>query len=1080
MDPEQLEAFNEQMRQLNEALGNFGKSAEQAASSQQRIPGTVGGFISSITNATKSHNEYVGALGSLKKSHDMGAASALNFGKGLDASLGAVSSFAKAMNEGGGSFAKYNDSLSKAGDAALAFGAMFGPEGIIIGLVIKGFTALAGVLNKQSDALLKASDDISQMGAAGSFSTDKLQQMANQVGLTSTDLGKLTKPMQNMHGGLQTLGGSMDEAVKKFAQMNQVTPEVRKNFQRLGFDDEKRIQATADYVQLQRSSGAMLAKDQLTQRALQTSSQDYTENLIKLSAITGKSIEENKKEQEIARANVAWKIQEHKWATERQAAVDKGDDTAVKRIDMQRAAANKMMDDAQAAGGPAMAAAAATTYLTGAVTKAGAGYAAAGLDIRKMADAAKDGSYKQGQLVDAYDKGMDRFETMAGSSLALSDKLQQFTHITDKTLADSNTRQAQAMNGENRVQAAQAEADKIAANKAGKGPVAEDPRQMARNALTEVERSVKVAMDGLLAGFGALTLAAGAAALALGGLAGGGGILGKIGGLLGGGGKGGGILGKIGGLLGGGGKGGGILGKVGGLLGGGEAGALGKVGGALGKHAGWIGMAGMEALDYASGKKELTGKNLAGSGGGVAGGLAGAALGAGNPLALALDPFTFGGASVVGGLAGGALGYFGGEKLGKGLYGGVSALGKGIGGLFSGRPRTKEAAASPQAPNVDPNNPADPVSQSLKRLDAIAKGIGISNGLLSSILAAVTSRPGSMAGSSAGAGGAGGGGGGGGPPPSGGGGGISSIINKAGSALLNTASSAEKWLGTEAGSAGSAMTNLGKLGSGAASGVGKFASTVLGSMGNWIMDMIAGNEGARTRPYKDSLGLWTVGVGHLIGNGKTLPPEMNREFSKQEITEMFKKDYGVHAAAAARIPGFDKMNEKGKAGLIDLTFNMGPAWYKKWPNTVKALEAGDAEGAANGLEHSLWYKQVGKRAARTVDLIRHGGKMQAAKGGVFDGPTTGYPVELHGREMIAPLNADSVLMRLAKTPANAAESKTSHEAVTAQTTVDNSMKQVMGLHQDTMKLLSHKLDSVIHVLESTHSTQNKILRQSMI
>ena len=47
--------------------------------------------------------------------------------------------------------------------------------------------------------------------------------------------------------------------------------------------------------------------------------------------------------------------------------------------------------------------------------------------------------------------------------------------------------------------------------------------------------------------------------------------------------------------------------------------------------------------------------------------------------------------------------------------------------------------------------------------------------------------------------------------------------------------------------------------------------------------MIIAHEGVRYKPYKDSLGLWTVGVGHLIGDGKTLPEDMNRTFSADEI-----------------------------------------------------------------------------------------------------------------------------------------------------------------------------------------------------
>jgi GH24 family phage-related lysozyme (muramidase) len=141
-----------------------------------------------------------------------------------------------------------------------------------------------------------------------------------------------------------------------------------------------------------------------------------------------------------------------------------------------------------------------------------------------------------------------------------------------------------------------------------------------------------------------------------------------------------------------------------------------------------------------------------------------------------------------------------------------------------------------------------------------------------------------------------------------------------------------------------------------------------------IMEMIKVHEGVRTKPYKDSLGLWTVGVGHLIGDGKSLPPEWNRELSMQEVDELFAKDYAHHKEMAMKTPGWDKANETGQAAMIDLAFNMGGSWYKKWPNTAKALEAGDFDKAADGLKDSKWYQQVKGRAVKIVSMIREGGK----------------------------------------------------------------------------------------------------------
>ena len=147
---------------------------------------------------------------------------------------------------------------------------------------------------------------------------------------------------------------------------------------------------------------------------------------------------------------------------------------------------------------------------------------------------------------------------------------------------------------------------------------------------------------------------------------------------------------------------------------------------------------------------------------------------------------------------------------------------------------------------------------------------------------------------------------------------------------------------------------------------------VIGGGDKPVMEMIKKHEGVRTRPYKDSLGLWTVGVGHLIGDGKSLPPEWNREFTKEEVDALFLKDYEKHKQMAMKTPGWSKANETGQAAMIDLAFNMGGNWYKKFPATSKALEDGDFEKAADNLKDSKWYQQVKSRGVTIVDMIRNG------------------------------------------------------------------------------------------------------------
>jgi len=134
------------------------------------------------------------------------------------------------------------------------------------------------------------------------------------------------------------------------------------------------------------------------------------------------------------------------------------------------------------------------------------------------------------------------------------------------------------------------------------------------------------------------------------------------------------------------------------------------------------------------------------------------------------------------------------------------------------------------------------------------------------------------------------------------------------------------------------------------------------------------------KPYKDTEGYWTIGVGHLITRGKTLPKEWDRVFTEAEIMKMFDEDYAHHAAAAAKIPGFNLLSPSGQDALIDMTFNMGNSWYKKFPKAIEALAKGDFKTAADEFTDSDWYKQVKGRAVTIVAMIRNSMSAAPVKG----------------------------------------------------------------------------------------------------
>jgi lysozyme len=213
--------------------------------------------------------------------------------------------------------------------------------------------------------------------------------------------------------------------------------------------------------------------------------------------------------------------------------------------------------------------------------------------------------------------------------------------------------------------------------------------------------------------------------------------------------------------------------------------------------------------------------------------------------------------------------------------------------------------------------------------------------------------------------------------------------------------------------------------------------------------MIIEHEGIRYEPYKDSLGLWTVGVGHLIGDGKTLPPEYNRKFSHEEVMAMFEKDYDKHKKQAqSNVPGFGKYDSLGQAALVDLTFNMGPGWPRKFKNTSAKLAAGDTAGAADGLTNSKWYTQVGRRAPIITGMIRES-KVSAAEGGVFNGPKSGYPATLHGEEAVVPLKGGNIPVEMG----NASQT----EMINLLSTLNSHMAQLVSINAAIADLNSSQL-----------------------
>lgn len=134
------------------------------------------------------------------------------------------------------------------------------------------------------------------------------------------------------------------------------------------------------------------------------------------------------------------------------------------------------------------------------------------------------------------------------------------------------------------------------------------------------------------------------------------------------------------------------------------------------------------------------------------------------------------------------------------------------------------------------------------------------------------------------------------------------------------------------------------------------------------------DEGLRLKPYLDT----AVPPKITIGVGRNLT---DKGISLEESELLLENDIQIVITLLNKyLPWWKNLSEERQNVLANLAFNMGIGPSKEEPtgklltfkNTLKAMEEGRIEDAAKGLETSLWYKQVGKRASRLVNLYRKG------------------------------------------------------------------------------------------------------------
>lgn len=134
------------------------------------------------------------------------------------------------------------------------------------------------------------------------------------------------------------------------------------------------------------------------------------------------------------------------------------------------------------------------------------------------------------------------------------------------------------------------------------------------------------------------------------------------------------------------------------------------------------------------------------------------------------------------------------------------------------------------------------------------------------------------------------------------------------------------------------------------------------------------DEGVRYIRYLDTVGKWTIGVGHNIDADPKYPFTKQQEpLNDNQVNQLLANDIDNALNDLNRnAPWWTELSGTRQRVLANMCFNMGWPTLAGFTNTLKCIQTGDYNQAAVNMLASKWAKQVGARANRLATMMRVG------------------------------------------------------------------------------------------------------------
>lgn len=248
--------------------------------------------------------------------------------------------------------------------------------------------------------------------------------------------------------------------------------------------------------------------------------------------------------------------------------------------------------------------------------------------------------------------------------------------------------------------------------------------------------------------------------------------------------------------------------------------------------------------------------------------------------------------------------------------------------------------------------------------------------------------------------------------------------------------------------------------------------------------------------------LYTIGFGHVIQpneikagrlpTGVPISGNLGKDtvITKDQATTLLQHDLPKYEqpAASAVGSGWSSMSAPQKAAFTSYAYNAGPGGVKKFVRNNNIPELAQQKDWA-GISAAFRDRGVKTGSGKFLQGLANRRNaesqlmMQARAGGMFRGPTGGYPIELHGTELVIPVSPDSILSKLAEGTIDS--EKMSNEILDTVTGMLNGgaptsdTDQFLELDNQMKGMLISKFNRMLDILDDKQSTSKKVFRSKV-